>query len=194
MFSNFIRQGNFIYFALYAVAVIFTTYFYAMLVYKPKKILEISQKYGFSLKSSEKDKKAYLDANMTFLLGIAAGLLIIMPEISRIFNIVLRANDGFVMLLSGLSILVLAGIFFDIVSQVEFHYKKKISKKDFKIAYVEIGEIEAKIESEYLKNDGIDALVEPLRYTWGMPIRTAFDQYRIYVPADKVVEARELIG
>ena len=53
--------------------------------------------------------------------------------------------------------------------------------------------IEAKIKSEYLKGKRINALVEPLRFTWGMPIRTAIDQYRIYTPEKDVQKARKLL-
>jgi len=61
------------------------------------------------------------------------------------------------------------------------------------VAYIAFDEIEAKVKSEYLKGNGINALVEPLRFTWGIPIRTAIDQYRIYTAARDVKKARRLI-
>jgi hypothetical protein len=54
-------------------------------------------------------------------------------------------------------------------------------------------EFEASIKAEFLKNKGIQVLIEPFRFTWGMPVRTIVDQYKIYVPSEKKDEARNLL-
>ncbi|MBF0104565.1 MAG: hypothetical protein HQM16_04475 [Deltaproteobacteria bacterium] len=54
-------------------------------------------------------------------------------------------------------------------------------------------EIEAEIKRNLLINNGIDAMVEPLRFTWGMPIRTMVDEYRLYVGTNKADTAKELL-
>jgi hypothetical protein len=94
----------------------------------------------------------------------------------------------------GMSIAFAVGVFSDIIKQLGFFKDKRDSgTKDWNICYIAFDEVEAKIKSEFLKSKGISALVEPLRFTWGMPIRTMVDQYRIYVPADRKEEARNLI-
>ena len=97
-------------------------------------------------------------------------------------------------LIGGAGIITAVGVFSDVIRQLEFYKDKKESAiKNWSICYVAFDEIEAKIKSEFLKSKDILALVEPLRFTWGMPIRTMVDQYRIYVPADTKEEARNLI-
>ena len=49
--------------------------------------------------------------------------------------------------------------------------------KDIQIAYTAIDKIDTTIESEYLKEQGLVTLVEPLRFSWCIPIRTVVDQY-----------------
>jgi hypothetical protein len=91
-------------------------------------------------------------------------------------------------------LLVIVGVFSDIISQIGF-FKDKFESgiKEWAICYVAFDEIEATIKSNYLKDQGIPALVEPLRFTWGLPIRTIVDQYRLYVPVNKNKEARDLL-
>jgi len=93
-----------------------------------------------------------------------------------------------------MSIALAVGVFSDIIRQLEFFKNRQESGiKDWCICYIAFDEVEAKIKREHLKSKGISALVEPLRFSWGMPIRTIVDQYKIYVPTNKQQEARSLI-
>jgi preprotein translocase subunit SecY len=189
------------YFMIQGVLLFFCTYVYASIIFKPAYIQNLLQRFNFSLKSTEgKQPTEYLDNQLSKILIITAILLFLSLHMSTFLRNLLsvETSGGTVVrleVISGIGLLVLVGVFFDILSQLEFFYQKsKASSKNLTVAYIAFDEIEAKIKSEYLKGKGINALVEPLRFTWGIPIRTAIDQYRIYTPARDVKKARKLIA
>ena len=184
--SSFIVKG--------ALLLMFT-YIYASIIFRPQYLQSLFQRYNFVLKSTEgKKPAAYFDDHLSKLLIITFLLLFIFHYVPLFIQALLPSEYFLVSTVGALSILVLVGVFFDLLSQLEFFYQKsKASSKNLTVAYIAFDEIEAKIKSEYLKGKGINALVEPLRFTWGIPIRTAIDQYRIYTSARDVKKARKLI-
>ncbi len=97
-------------------------------------------------------------------------------------------------LFCGTAVLLGVGVFADILHQAEF-FKNRVDSgiKDWEVCYTAFDEFEAKIKAEFLRSKGIQGLIEPFRFTWGIPVRTMVDQYRIYVPFDKKEEARNLL-
>ncbi len=188
------------YFIIQGGLLFFCTYVYASIIFKPAYIQNLLQRFNFSLKSTEgKQPTEYLDNQLSKILIITAILLFVCLHMSTFLRNLLSVETssgtvvGFISV-SSIGLLVLAGVFFDLLSQLEFFYQKsKASRKNLTVAYIAFDEIEAKVKSEYLKGNGINALVEPLRFTWGIPIRTAIDQYRIYTAARDVKKARRLI-
>ena len=208
--GNFFMGFTLSNFIIKAILLLVFTYVYASIIFKPDYIQNLLLRFNFSFKSIEGKKQTqYLDNQFSKILIITTLLLLILPNMPTWLNdllfyagkytAMLGLNHGVVnvevvYVADALSILVFVGVFFDILSQLEFFYQKsKVSSRNLQVAYVAFDEIEAKIKSEYLKGKGINALVEPLRFTWGMPIRTAIDQYRIYTPAKDVKKARKLI-
>lgn len=188
------------YFIIQGVLLFFCTYVYASIIFKPTYIQNLLQRFNFSLKPTEgKQPTEYLDNQLSKILIITVMLLFVSVHMSTFLRNLLsvETSGGTVVRLEVIPViglLVLAGVFFDILSQLEFFYhKSKASSKNLTVAYIAFDEIEAKIKSEFLKGKGINALVEPLRFTWGIPIRTAIDQYRIYTSARDVKKARKLI-
>jgi hypothetical protein len=180
------------------ILLFFCTYIYASIIFQPQYIQNLLQKYNFAVKEIEdKDPISHLDNSLSRILIITIILLFIMPKVSALISSLLpaaKSGIGVIFVGGSTAILIFAGVFFDILSQLEFFYQKnKKTDKNFAVAYVAFDEIEARIKSEYLRGKKIDALVEPLRFTWGIPIRTAIDQYRIYVPKKEVAKARKLI-
>lgn len=170
----------------------FFTYLYAIVVFKPSQMIEFVGKYGYSVNATGgKEAKAYLDDIVSKYLIITAILLIVVSNIPSILMYLFKIPLAVAGMVGGTGILLLAGGFSDILNQLKFFRDK--NGRDYKVAYVSFSEIEAKVQSEYLKSKGIDSLVEPLRFTWGMPIRTTIDQYRIYTPQTKIEEARKLL-
>jgi hypothetical protein len=150
---------------------------------------------GYSLVKKGKSDEDYLDNNMSKVLIITGLFLIGIAIIPDLAMVILKIPYLVAALLGGAGIITAVGVFSDVIRQFEFYKDKRESAiKEWGICYIAFDEIEAKIKSEYLKSNGILALVEQLRFTWGMPIRTIVDQYRIYVPADKKEEARNLIA
>ncbi|MFH1199341.1 MAG: hypothetical protein V1650_04210 [Candidatus Omnitrophota bacterium] len=180
--------GNFIVLVL-TLALI---YVYAKIIFSPKYINSLMSKYGYGHSDMAGPQNNYLNNTMLRTLILTGGIFTFINLLSLLgyyFKM-----PFLVAVLFGSGVLLMVGIFSDIISQVEFFRSKSASGiKDWAICCVAFDEIEAQIKSEYLKNNKIIALVEPLRFSWGMPVRTIVDQYRIYVPFDKKDEAANLI-
>lgn len=193
-FSSILMRGHIIYTMAYAILIFIFTYLYAWIVFDSEYIYGIMNKYGYSLVSKDKLDKNRLDNSMSKVLIITGLFLIGIAMTPDLAMMVLKIPYLVATLIGGAGIISAVGVFSDVIRQLEFYKDKKESAiKNWSICYVAFDEIEAKIKSEFLKSKGISALVEPLRFTWGMPIRTMVDQYRIYVPSDKKEEARNLI-
>ncbi|MDD5730008.1 MAG: hypothetical protein PHN57_02650 [Candidatus Omnitrophica bacterium] len=190
---NLLMRGNLLYFLAYFILIAVFTYLYAAIIFSPKYILNTAAKYGYKLvKNNGRSEEEYLDLGMLkvlimsalFLIGIAC-----IPDITAVFFRIPYLVAGF---LGGTAIALAVGVFSDIIRQLEFFRDKDISGiKNWKICYTAFDEIEAGLKSAFLNNKGVPALVEPLRFSWGMPERTMVDQYRIYVPEERKGEAGE---
>ncbi len=192
--SSMLMRGHIIYIVAYAILIFVFTYLYALIVFSSKYIVNLMNRYGYSLVSTDKSNQDYLDDNMSKVLIISSLFLIGIAVIPDLAMSLLKIPYLMATLIGGAGVITAVGVFSDIVNQLVFYKNKKDSGiKDWVICYVAFDEIEAKIKSEFLKSKSIPALVEPLRFTWGIPIRTMVDQYRIYTPINKQEEARNLI-
>ena len=188
---NFIWKYNLI---LTILLIFVFTFSYIYLVFDSKHVRSLLDRHGYSFTDAQKDPEGYLDANLSRVLLVTSAILIVMEVIPEILKSRYQVLFQFHGLYSASFILVGVGVFSDLIQQVRFlKMKKESGIKEWGICYIAFDEIEATIKSEFLKSRQIKALVEPLRFTWGMPIRTAMDQYRIYVPSAKKDEARGLI-
>lgn len=123
-------------------------------------------------------------------LAVAAGLLLVFVSFE---GQLVRFFTGVDFILNSIYILILTGIFYDLVAQLEFMKKRRESGiKEWEIIDIAPDEIEAELRLARLKQNNIPALIEPMRFTWGLPILTIVDRYRIYTPADKADAARAL--
>lgn len=192
--AQILMRGHLIYGIAYVILIFVFTYLYAWIVFDSKYIYGIMNKYGYSLVNKDKSEEEYLDNNMSKVLIITGLFLIGIAIMPGLAMLILKIPYLIATLIGGAGIITSVGVFSDVIRQLEFYKDKKESAiKNWSICYVAFDEIEAKIKSQYLKSKGILTLVEPLRFTWGMPIRTMVDQYRIYVPTEKREEARKLI-
>jgi preprotein translocase subunit SecY len=188
-------RGHFIYTVVYITLIVLFTYFYALLVVNSRYVLYITRKYGYMLVNRKDGKEeGYLDDNISKVLIITALFLVVIAFIPDLIMFCFKIPYFIASFFGGTGIALSVGVFSDIINQLRFFRDKEESGiKNWNICYIAFDEVEAKIKSEYLKGKGIPALVEPLRFTWKMPIRTIVDQYRIYVPVDRKEEARNLI-
>jgi len=193
--ASLINRGTILYTIISSVLIVVFTYLYALIVFDSKYLNGLVNKYGFSLASiNDKAPEDHLYNCMSKVLIVTAFVLLAVNIIPSLTMGFLKMPYWIASLFCGTTVLLGVGVFSDILHQAEFFKSRSDSGiKNWAICYTAFDEFEAKIKSEYLKSKGISALVEPLRFTWGMPIRTVVDQYRIYVSSDKREEARNLI-
>lgn len=176
------------------VLVVILTFLYSLIVFKPKYIANLLEQYGFLPAGDSAGIENELRLNMSKVLAVTALFLVSMTLASHLAILIFGLSYRITGVLFGMGIAVVVGVFSDIVAQLGFFKdKKSLSIKEWGICYVAFDEIEAEIIKEYLKTKNIVSLIEPLRYSWGIPIRTIVDQYRIYVPLASKETARSLI-
>lgn len=181
---------------IYAVLILTFTYLYALLVFKPRYFIDLVQKYGYTVSKTDGDTTTSYLRSQFFKLLVVTGLFLtgiaILPDLVMAF---LRVPPRVASVIGGAELLVVVGVLSDVLRQLTFLKEKRASGLgNLDVCYTAFDEIEATIKADHLRQCGIPALIEPLRYTWGMPIRTIVDQYRIYTPANKRDEARSLIA
>jgi hypothetical protein len=165
------------------------------LVFKPHYLIDLAKKYGYA-PSEGKDSDFDNHLRMTLLkLCAVAGLflagIVVLPDL---IMTLLKLPTRIAGVIGGVSLLVVVGVFSDIVRQLVFLKERRESgTADWTVAYTAFDSMEAAIKAQHLEDRGIRTLIEPLRYTWRMPIRTIVDQYRIYTPTTKREEARSLL-
>lgn len=177
------------------VFVILLTLFYAVIVFDPKYLNGLIGKYGFApVMGNDEKSEDFWDGKISKVLIMTALVLVITSVIPSLISHFLKMPSMVAGLFGGSFVLLLVGVFSDILSQAEFFKAKSDSHvKDWTICYTALDEFDATIKASFLKAQNIPALVEPLRFSWGMPIRTIVDSYKIYVPQDKTEEARKMI-
>ena len=180
---------------LLIMLIVVFTYVYALIVFNARLVEDLTRRYGYSLiRNNRTSGRQILDVEKRKVLVITS-LVLIGATLTPLFaSAWLKIPPRVGGVLGGIHLIIFIGVLADVVSHLGFYKNKnESSTKDWSISYIAFDEIEATVKSEFLKSNGIPALVEPLRFTWGMPIRTIVDQYRIYVPLSKRDEARGLI-
>lgn len=191
-------QGGWGYIISYSILVFFFTYFCVAIVFRPQEIGSKMKKFGCHIENVELEKEVakYLNTNMTRNTMITAIFLIavgVLPSIySKIFS---RIPYSAVNFIGGTTLIIIVGVFYDLKCQIEAYFRMREDQNvdKWEIAYIAFDEIEAEIKKGFLGTKEIPCVIEPLRFTWGMPIRTAIDQYRLYVPDTKQREAKVLL-
>ncbi len=204
---NFFRGGPFLstgayiggeifHYILFILLVPVFTYLYIYVVFTPKYLHRLLRKHNYSLAEVETGQKgSSFKKSIWKVLSITALFLIGIYIIPK-FVLTLFEVPSFTLtnLICGISLAIVVGVFSDIINQLEFFKDKDNSEaKDWDVCYIAFDEMEAEVKKNYLKDKGIEALIKPYRYSWGLPIRTIVDQYQIYVPASSKEEARKLI-
>jgi len=117
--TDLLSPGRFSYFLLYAVSIVFFTYFYTAIIFNPADVAENLKKYGGFIpgirpggKTAEFIEKV-LD-RVTFVGALYLALISILPEL-----LILGANVPF--FFGGTSLLIVVGVALDTVQQIEAH-------------------------------------------------------------------------
>ena len=195
--STQFSRGGLLYYIVYFILIIFFTYFYIGVVCNPKDINNMMRKYKCDVEDKKgKGTTAYLDGLMNKIAIITGAFLIVASVLPDIYTRVYKLPYLIAGFMGGVSLFVMIGVFYDIKSQIESYFQRKEHPQGNKweIAYIAFSEVEAEIKKGFLEIKGITCVIEPLRFTWGMPIKTAVDQYRLYVPENSQQKARELLA
>ena len=191
-----LSEVTFVYLSIYISAVLFATYFYTKVVFNPCSIESQMLKYGCQIESIPTGKtiQTYLYSimkrNTLLIVLFLMGIIWLQTFYINLANIQYE-NSVFI---SGILLLVIIGVVYDIKCQLVSYFKMKETEElNWQIAYTAFDEIEAEIKKGFLKTKDISCVIEPLRFTWGMPIKTAVDEYRLYVPAAKLKEAVNIL-
>jgi preprotein translocase subunit SecY len=193
--ASLVSRGTMVYTIISAVLIAVFTYVYALIVFDPKYLNALLNKYGFSWTSTnDKASEDQLDNSMSKVLIVTLLVLLAVIIIPNLVMGFLKMPYWIASLFCGTTVLLGVGVFSDVLHQAEFFKSKAGSRiKKWAVCYTAFDEFEATIKAEFLKSNGIQALIEPLRFTWGIPVRTIVDQYRIYVPCDKKEESMGLL-
>ena len=186
-----------IYFIMHAICIVLGTFFYVAIVFNPKKIVERMNKYDCQMEKGETEIEPakYLNAKMKKNTMLIAVLLITVTFFPRLCGLVIGRSFFNIAFLKLIPLMLVVGVFYDIKCQIEAYFQRKESKeKEWTVAYTAFDEIEAEIKKGFLATKNIACVVEPLRFTWGLPIRTAVDEYRMYVPTPRAEEAVQLLS
>jgi preprotein translocase subunit SecY len=119
--SYFSPNRNGVWEVLYAMFIVFFTYFYTAVVLNPNDLAENMRKYGGFVPGIRPGKRTaeYIDRVMTriTLVGaVALALVAIIPDlVFQVMNVVLFAGFG------GTSVLIVVGVALDTLQQIESH-------------------------------------------------------------------------
>jgi len=174
------------------------TFLYSWIVFDAKRSCDLMGQYG--LIENNHDLEATLRKNQQKALlktAIFLSAVFVLPDLLEEF-IGLKewgGKESFAFqIIPHVSVVIFTSVIFDIYEQVKFFKNKQASGvADWGVCYTAFTEDEADIKAAFLSGKGVQTLIEPLRYSWGMPIRTAVDQYRIYTPGTQVEDARKLL-
>lgn len=198
--SLILTPGNMTYIILNSAMIFILTYIYMVVVFNPKYVKDVLNKYDAVIIKNGSEETydnvfSYLDSMVSkvcLITGIfLVGVNVLSGIIPKLFNCPYKLYSIF----SILEWMIIIGVIYDITKQIESKYemKKYGETKEWKCVYASFSEIEAEIKKGYLVSKGIPCVVEPLRYTWGLPTQTAMDKYKINVPIDFNKDASELI-
>lgn len=114
-----LAPGTWLYFVLYAASIIFFTYFYTAIIFKPDDVADNMKKYGGFIPGIRPGPKTadYIEKvldRITLVGAIYLAGISILPEI-----LILRTNVPF--FFGGTSLLIVVGVALDTVQQIESH-------------------------------------------------------------------------
>ncbi|MCK5306736.1 MAG: hypothetical protein KAJ66_06340 [Candidatus Omnitrophica bacterium] len=196
-FATLISHGGWLYTILYSISILFFAYFLIAVLFRPREISDKMKKHGCQIENVAlgRETAEYLNSKMNRNTIVTALFLIAVGILPSIYSkTVCSVSYLTITFISYATLVVIVGIFYDLKCQIESYFAMKESDKgEWGVAYVALDEIEAEIKKGFLETKDIPCVIEPLRFTWGMPIRTAVDQYRLYVPSKKQEEAVKIL-
>ncbi|MCL6466173.1 MAG: preprotein translocase subunit SecY [candidate division WOR-3 bacterium] len=117
--QRFLSPGGWLYNLLYAVLIVFFTYFYTSIVFNPRDLAENMQRYGGFIPGIRPGEKtaAYIDRSLSLLTLPGALFLVVIALLPWILMSAFRVPFYF----GGTTLLIIVGVALDILQQIEAH-------------------------------------------------------------------------
>lgn len=182
-------------FILFILLVSLAAYVYRFLVFRPKYLHAFIDRFGYESAETGKQPSAQsLNSQMLKTVLITILFIVLVAFIQNSVVPFFDISFSLARILVGWPVIVLGGVSADIISQINFLRDQSISSiENWDVCHVVGDEWEATLKAGYLTTQGIPAMIEPLRFSWGMPTRTIIDEYKIHVPAEYRKEASNLL-
>ncbi|MEW5895731.1 MAG: hypothetical protein AB1650_08275 [Candidatus Omnitrophota bacterium] len=187
-------KDSFWHYPAVTVLIIILTYLYAALLMEPEKLTSLLNKYGGSLnglnQSCAIEEMFYrIFERVTLLIaGLCLGFTLFPSLINAIIPLPPRTGALF-----GLgSFFIVFGAALDVIENLKAKMELTLERKEICISFID--EAEAVISQCYLMSRGIQSTIEPFRFTWGLPVKTAVDRFYLYVPKEMRERAKELLN
>ena len=191
-FAAFVSRGGVFYYVFLALAIFAFAYLYKFIVFNSNFFCGLLNKYGGQVIDGEDKMKAELASitkKVVLYVSIILFVLAVLPDcVMALFKVKYLVASVF----GGAAFLIIVGVLYDISERIKVIMQMKESGCQ-DTCHIAFDETEAIIKKTFLEQNGIQCLVEPIRFTWGMPIRTAIDEYRLNVASENVKSAQELL-
>lgn len=179
----FYTTNPFLHVILLTLLIILVAHLYVHLVFKPKILCATLERFGYKMPEGSPVTETILKQHIKKTLWVIIFFLMVVAFLQILAHQVFDVPDDVVKLLLGWPVILVGGVAADVVSQLEFYQKRETSDiGSWQVCDIVGNEWDAILKANYLKAQGIPALVEAFRYSWGAPIRTAIDEYRIHAP------------
>lgn len=188
-------MNGWLHFVLFTLLVGAAAYIYTLLVFKPRYLCTFMERFGYESGETGKRPSAQsLNRQMSRTLLMTILFIVIATYLQMFAVVSLDISFSITKILLGWPVIVLGGVAADIILQISFRHDKSVSGiENWETCHVVGDEWEATLKASYLTSQGIPALIEPLRFSWGIPTRTIVDEYRVHVPKESCKEAGNLL-
>jgi preprotein translocase subunit SecY len=185
---NSVGPGTWIGTVIVAILTVLIARIYVPALFTRRAFTSHLKRYGGELASDpdEYALTAVLDARLRDLITLSAFTLVWFTIASKVVRGLSAQPLVFVAVGSLPRAFIVAAVICDTIERMKAI--RLIDGKSCK--YVNIfsafTEVEACIKQGFLRSQGIDCIIDPVRFSWGIPIKTSLDRYNVYVPEDEV--------
>lgn len=187
-FAAHLVRGGIVYYLAYGFLIYLSVRLYKIIVTSPEYFKELFDRFDISCDFLHNFKQS--THKMMLFVSLFFVLISLLPDAMMMFFHV----PYFVVAAFGVGgFLVIIGVLYD-VGEYCSAIMEADKKKCDATCLIASDEIEATVQQTFLETNGVPCVVLPLRFTWGMPIRTAIDEYRLNVAEDNVQKVGDLLS
>lgn len=190
--DGFLTRGQIPFYFVLAALVSGIVYLYTAILISPEADAGMIKKYNGNLEGKDDalviENRFYIELEqLTMFIAVMMIAMVLLP--------VIWLSGGYYMFVSLFPIggfFIVFGAMFDMMENL----KAKIMRTETGREYLSLtvtDEIEAAVKKCFLESNGISCVLEPLRFTWGLPVKTAADEYRLYIAESDAARASELL-